>query len=87
MNESDNLLITAMMLLECHLMSKDDRASPEDHESMLWAVHELIQRAWGLSSGNDEAHEISNDTNILISTLHSLHAIQNAVDSSARGAI
>lgn len=86
MNESDNLLITAMMLLEMQLTSLEDHSGKDQRQSLLWSVHELVQRAWSLSR-DGEAQEISAETNELLAALHTQYAIQDAADSSARGAI
>lgn len=71
--EESELLITAMMLLEIYPDTPD-----EYKEGSMWAVHECVQRAWGLISRHENPHRISDNTQILLSTMHAQSAIANA---------
>lgn len=79
MDEIQHLLIQAMAFLEIGL--DESYQTPEDvarHADVMWAVHEHVQRAWGLYAGHDEPHEISENTRIVVSTWHAINAIADA---------
>lgn len=79
MDEIQRLLIQAMAFLEIGFdprhQTEEDKAR---HADTMWAVHEHVQRAWGLYSRHDEPHKISDDTQILVGAWHTLNAIAEA---------
>lgn len=84
MDEIQRLLIQAMAFLEIGFDKRHQ--TPEDvarHADMMWAVHEHVQRAWGLYARHEEPHKISHDTQILVSTWHACNAISNAAQKDA----
>ncbi len=79
--EVNLLLIQALALLESVLtdgQSDDDQAH---HPNLLWAVHEHVQRAWGLNAGHEKPHQISDCTKDYVATIHANAAIECAMMS------
>lgn len=79
MDEIQRLLIQALAFLELGFdqnhQTDEDRAR---HADLMWATHEHVQRAWGLYAAHAEPHQISHDTQILVSTWHAQIAIAEA---------
>lgn len=79
MDEIQKLLIQAMAFLETGFDQRHQ--TPEDvatHADLMWAVHEHVQRAWGLYAQHEKPHKISHNTQILVSSFHTFNAISNA---------
>jgi hypothetical protein len=79
MNEIQLLLIQALELLE---LGFDKNHQTEDdisrHSDLMWAAHEHVQRAWGIYAQHSTPHKISQNTNILVSTLRMLSVVSDA---------
>lgn len=84
MDEIQKLLIQALAFLE---IGFDQRHQTEEdkarHADLMWAVHEHVQRAWGLYAAHERPHKISHDTHVLVSTWHAQNLIANAAHKDA----
>jgi len=84
MDEVQRLLIQAMAFLEMgfdkRYQTNEDKAR---HGDLMWAVHEHVQRAWGLYAKHDDPHKISKNTQILVSTWHAQNVIADAARNDA----
>jgi hypothetical protein len=81
MNDVDSLLIKSLELLEDHL-THDDAAVKLDYdpEILLWAVHELTQKAWLMTRTRelDCIPDLSEETITFIADRDCKIAINNA---------
>lgn len=85
MNEADQLLAQAVMVLEYHLGTPDNFEPKPDIDalnSLMWTVHELVEKARAIARNDDEIPVLTHSANKIIAVIASVFVMNDAMGLS-----
>ena len=78
MNDERELLILALAVIEGFVTLPSHDKDEQSALGVMWAAHELVQRALGIMGGSEEPHDVSEETLMLCSVGSLMSAIRDA---------